>query len=283
MVLVGPEADVVASITTILASRDIVTDGGDVTRPDCPTVHATIVRRDGHLQLAIERADQPPVERTVDDPTTAATVIESWTRRDLGSPLLGVRPVPHRVATAPSRREPTEVVVVAPAPHTSTRGLQLFAAAETAYATDHTLWAGAEIGASIGLGPVCAAARLRVDTVADAPRAFGNFDRENQELLIGLDIPIALGHLRLTPGFAAGLGVMHTHVEEQGQGGETGGLRADAHITLTIPLGAQLALDVALSGDLTQATQVETSTTMQLPAEPRGIAHISVGVRYGGL
>src|SRR6185295_10792158 len=94
----------------------------------------------------------------------------------------------------------------------------------------------------------------------------GELERAGTELLLGIDVPLALGRMTLSPGFAAGLGSIHTRAEgTRHMGSETGGPRADVHATLSIPLGRRLALDLFAAADLTQETHVEQASTMALP------------------
>ena len=89
--------------------------------------------------------------------------------------------------------------------------------------------------------------------------------------------------MTLSPGFAAGLGKMHTRGLTREMRTETGGVRADLHATLSIPLWARFALDVVTAADLTQETRVEWGPTMTpLPDEPRALFRFGVGLRYGG-
>ncbi|MCX5746214.1 MAG: hypothetical protein NT062_27370 [Proteobacteria bacterium] len=280
VVLAGDRA-ATATIAELLRERGIaVVDAPSLAA--CPIVHARIEPLGESYLLAIDQHDGAPLERPA-DAATAATLLESYIRSDLEAPLLETRALP--IDRTPTRRMHVELVERAAPPPTS-RGIQLFGAAETSYATDRTSWVGVQVGGCVSLGPVCAAARLRETVVASAPASWGTVERRNTELLLGLDIPLrflVLGGVTLTPGFAAGIGSMHTRIEGVRMGSETGGLRAEAHATLSIPLGRRLAFDVSLAGDLTQATRVETNTTMALPDEPRGLVRLGVGLRYGGL
>ena len=199
-------------------------------------------------------------ERVVGDTQTAATIIESWGSSAIAEPLLAAR------AVAPAERP--------------TRGWQLFAAGERSFGSDGTRWDGIAIGGCTMFGPVCAGARGRFARVVEGFMPGG--DRGGTELLVGGDVPIALGRTTLSPGFGGGIGMIQTHAD--GTHGAvktvTGGLRADAHVTLSYPLGHGLALDAACSLDITQATHVETIGGANFPDEPWALARISLGVRY---
>jgi hypothetical protein len=146
---------------------------------------------------------------------------------------------------------------------------------------------GFQLGACISLGPLCAAARLRDSRVLGGVGMWDGerIGRESVELLIGLDVPIALGNMTLSPGFAAGLGVIRTEVSTMSGDKVDGsaGLRADAHATLTVPLGRRVALDLSIAADLSQATRVKWTSDIQMPDEPLAVIRFGAGVRYGGL
>jgi hypothetical protein len=169
------------------------------------------------------------------------------------------------------------------------RGIQLFAAEETSVASDGTVWEGMQLEACIMLGPICAAARLHGSKVISAPASWEGFGRNSAEVYAGIDVPIALGRMRLTPGFAAGFGTMFTrhHGDDEHMGIEISGPRAEMHAALSIPLTEHLALDLVTTGALTQATEMEThghtvpDPTIAFPAEPRAFVRFAIGVRYG--
>jgi hypothetical protein len=228
-----------------------------------------------HLALA----DGSTVDRVVAEAHTAATVIESFVRADIGSSLLVTTAPPQ----PPREREvvPRAVASVsssAPSP----RGVHVFGAFETSFGNDRTGWIGAHVGACVMLGPVCGAARLRHATVISGPDIWNQTERRNIELLI--DVPFTVGPMLLSPGFAAGIGVMHTHGVTRDMSAETGGLRADVHATLSVPVWRKLALDLFVAADLTQEAHVEWGPEMvPLPAEPRLLLRFGAGLRYEGL
>jgi hypothetical protein len=130
--------------------------------------------------------------------------------------------------------------------------------------------------------------------VIGGPAAWDHMERHGTDLLVGLDVPLLLGRVRLAPGFAAGGGTLFTrdHTESAHFGTETNGLRANVHLTLTVPIAHRFALDVFAAGDLTQATRIEDhgdvhlqtgETPVMFPAEPRALVRVGIGIRYGGL
>jgi hypothetical protein len=143
----------------------------------------------------------------------------------------------------------------------------------------------------VRLGPICGAARVHGGKVISGPRGWDGFTRKGAEVYAGVDVPIAFGGSRLTPGFAAGYGTMLTHHvgDREGSGIEIGGLRAEVHVAFTMPLTARFALDLATTAAMTQATGMEThgdappDATVVFPDEPRAVFRFAVGVRYGAL
>jgi hypothetical protein len=229
----------------------------------------------------------------VSEPATAATVIESWTRNDVAAPLLAARPLPA------SEDEVADTAVVAAA-RPAAQGIQLLAAEETSVASDGTVWAGAQIGACIMLGPICAAAQLHGGKLIGRSERWRGFTGHLTEIYVGIEVPIAVGPVRVTPGFAAGYGSIFTRsgavdVDDDKMGVEVSGPRAEIHAALSIPLTAHIALDVRTSAALTQATEREIrgsggpdvpdvpAPAIVFPGEPRALFRLALGVRYGAL
>ena len=270
-----------AQISDLLHARGVAS---------CPDLEARVERLGTAVAVRSDRADGTE-PRVVGDPETAATVIESWARADLADPLLTVRVASATddgvgVHDAMGPREIVEHATLTPLHpiRPSSRGVQLFAAFETSFASDATSWVGPVIGACVMIGPVCAAARVRVSSVVDGPGLWEHaLERRGNELLIGGDIPFELGKATFTPGFGGGIGMIGTHVASQNwtMHSETGGLRADVHAALSYSLTTHLALDVTMALDVTQAAHVETNTTMQFPDEPWLLARVGVGLHYG--
>ena len=268
----------VAGVTSALGERGIVADH----RAGCPAVEVQLDRRGERLLVSRTGEGAETVERAVTDIRTAATVIESWVRTDVEAPLLATRTI-----AAPEPPPPTVAPSIAVAARPPERGVQLFTVAETTRASDATSWFGLQVGACVMLGPACAAARARMATVTHGPGPWrqGNLDRRGVEVLLGADVPLRWGRATISPGVGAGIGWIHTHDESAVRGvAETGGLRAEVHAALSYPLRPSIAIEAVASFDLTQATHVETSSPVPLfPDEPRWLARLGAGLRFGGL
>jgi hypothetical protein len=276
------DSHAIATVREVLSARGI-----DLHREydvsECEAIRAHLAERGSMIVIEVTRPGGTTIQRVVDDVATAATVIESFTRADVGDPLLAIRPVPR----TPERPSPSlEIAQTQPA--RSPRGVRLSSAIETSFGSDRTRWMGMHFGACIMLGPICAGARLRGASVV-RDRWDDDIDRRSSELLAGIDIPFGIGRWTFTPGFAAGLGHMRTRVGESRI--ESGGVRADVHATLSIPLWRRLALDLFAAADLTQETRGawddETGMTIvnavDIPDEPRLLLRFGLGLSYGGL
>jgi hypothetical protein len=285
------DAALVGTVGAALGERGIATDvaddaGGDPTRAQaaCASARVTLQRRDARIAVSIASTREATVEREVTDARTATTVIESWVRVDVEEPLLASRTValaaPHPPAvTAPP---PTTTIVVAP-PANSGRGVQLFALAERSLASDGTAWLGLQIGACVSLGPFCLGGRARFAAAAGPQLRQDGLERHGFELLFDGDLPVHFGRATLSPGLGVGIGSVHTHQEGTGQSEGTGGPHAEAHVSMMYSLRPHLALEAAMSVDVTETTHVESSSTLILPDEPQFFARFGAGVRFGGL
>ena len=291
------DAVLIAEVSRVLVDRGIASEVAG-----CPSTFVRLERRYDLIAVSIAVSGGQTIERAVTDTRTAATLIESWARTDVEAPLLAAHDGSandrgdndrgdndgRAKGDAPPPTAPSDIAVLAaepapPVPATG-RGVQLFGLTETSLASDGTRWLGAQFGACIMFGPLCAAARLRFATVVGGTEDWrADLDRHSVELLLGADLPLHCGRATFSPGLAAGIGWTHTHEEDSPRGGETGGLRAEAHAGLAYPFSRRLAAEVALTIAVTQATPVETSSPIPLPDEPRFLTRLGAGLRFGGL
>lgn len=275
------DAVAVGAVGELLAARGVA-----LAATKCGVVRARIDRGADGLAIEVQQGDGTVVDRRAGEAHTAATVIESFLRSDVQDPLLAAR-------AAPSAPLPRADVVAAPTPMLrASRGVHLLSAFETSYASDRTSWVGVHLGACVSLGPICAAARLRAAGVVDGPGVWkgnvqGSVERRSIDLLVGIDIPFAVRGWTLSPGFAAGIGQLHTRGATREVREDTGRACADVHVALSIPLVSRLALDLFGAADLMQATRLEEDSPMtsgvELPDEPRFLVRVGLGLRYGGL
>ena len=259
----------VAEVARELAGRGIRVAVDDA----CPARRATVVRRGGEVVVTIVADDGTATERSITEAGTAASVIESFTRTDVATPLLATRAIP---TTATPVVEPPRVEAPA-TPTAPPQRLHLAANLESAYANDGTTWLGASVKLCITVGPLCAAARFRSSLVVaglDAP----GVERDLNELLVGVDVPFALGPVRLAPGFAGGLGGMETRAG--GMKRETGAFRAEAQVALWAPIVDGLALEASVGVGLGDQIEFDPSSSLAVP-DPWVAVRGGVGLRYG--
>jgi hypothetical protein len=272
--LSGDES-LIAEVTPVLVERGIALDEGA-----CPALVITLARRGQTIAVRDVSADGPASAREVTDVRTAATVIESWVRTDVEAPLLEPR--------LSRDSEPTggASTVVATGPPARGRGLQVFAAGEAAFASDHSDWLGFELGACLMLGRTCAGARARFSAVADGRGPWERaVDRQVVEALVGLDLPVRLGRATLWPGLAVGAGRAQTHeesAERTQEGGQaTIGLRGELHLALSVAVSRSLAAETSLSLEAARTVRTESTSREPLPGDARVLAHAGVGLRFG--
>lgn len=252
--LVGDPA-LVAEVAQVLAARGIATE------LPCAAVEARVEQRDGTIAITIE---VQTIRREVREVETAATVIESFARDD-AAPLLAARAV----------QRPAPVPIVEEAPHR--RGLRVFAGLESAIGNDESRWFGLHLGGCWMLEVVCLAGRVRTSNCADEHEM--EPWRESWEVLLGVDVPFAIGRWSIEPGIAFGPSGMRTRGATDGE--YTNGIRGEAHVTVSIPVASQFAVDVHVAANLLQSVHFDARSHGTLPPEPWGFARLGVGLRYG--
>jgi hypothetical protein len=258
-VTLAGDAALVAQLDLELAGRGIATSG------DCPARVAKIERHGDTLVISISDA-----ARTVSEIKTAAAVIESFVRDDVGSPLLAIRLLPR-----PRTRD--RALGTPPAPALP-RGWHFFGGVETSIASDHSRWMGIQLGACRMIGVLCAAVRLRGAAVTNDGGPWSTTSRDAGELLLGFDIPFRISRFLLLPGVALGFGDIQTETAEAAS--RSNNFRGQVHVSLSVPLTHAFALDISAAGTLTQQVERDPGYMTTID-EPLGYLRFGVGVRYG--
>ncbi len=284
-VALGGEAAVVQAVRDELAPRGIAAETAR-----CPSVHARIERRGAQLVVEKLTPGGASIARTVSGPATAATVLESWARSDVAAPLLELRypsapPIPPRSPVPPLRP--------------AARGFHVFAAAESSFGSDGSRWQGGSIGVCLMLGPICAATRLRLADMVTQPSGWAGLRRAGIDAYVGIDVPVAIGPLRLTPGVAVGLGASgasYTSTESVSSGDLSSfshntvvavGPRAEIRAALWVPITAHVSVDVTVGAVLNQVAEnahgyaPDYADEMLLPVEPTALLRFAIGLHYG--
>ncbi len=274
--------EVVASITPMLSARGIATEVTD----GCPYVRATITSRGSAFSVTIEDPYGRSHDHLVGDADIAATVIESWVDPFQEAPLLAAR--------GWSRPRPTQAAIVdADIPRVlvrysdPVRTLGGSVALETSLGSDGSTWWGAAAATCVRLGRTCMGANVRLASDARLSGSSEKLEtgRTALDLLLVADLPIRWGDLAVTFGGGGGVGWIRSSVV--GPGGavdiDTGGLRADAHVLLEIPISGALAVELRASATVSPLAHVSRylEDGSMLAGEPRGFARVSLGLRYG--
>ncbi len=286
------EPDVVEPVDRLLRERGVVVlerGGADAAyiREPCRHVEATVVRGGGRIMVWIIDPDGQRVERMTEDPVAAATVIESWARRDFVSPLLAARSTPASGdvsvdrATA-SRPDPGP-------PYTLLVGL------DAGVSNDRSMWAAARAQGCVRIGRVCIGGIVRYayDTAQTGATRRWNTGRTALELSVTAGLPLAWKRVSVMPYLGAGqMAVTATRAldasdpvpaKESEQASATHlvvGSSAQVHVSPRWSVRIDLAALVAPSAH--EALGEPTDDEL-LPASPRLHAWFGVGLAYGGL
>jgi hypothetical protein len=243
----------------------------------CPFARVTIERHGDSIALSIVDPDDRRAQRAVGDPATAAVLIES---------LLAAQDPAIRIATAQPvdvQRDAEVPAVLAPSPPIAVPGA-LAMAAESSLATDRSFWFGVRASGCVMLGPACVggATRFARDTLVAGAAEVSEASRFGADLLLSGELPIERDGFTLTPGVGLGVGWLHVRRDVMTDTVEidTGGLRAEAHVSATMPLGRllQLRLGASIAISPVAHTQPFRAEGNEAPGEPRGFARVELGL-----
>lgn len=270
----------VSAIGGELARRGVATDAA------CPAMHVHLVAEARGIRARIE-VDGRAFERSAGDAETMATIIEMWARPEEEGSLFA-RAAPRRL-TLPSDEPGVSLAV--PAPNRRQHfGVGLIG--ETAYGSDGSLWLGAAASACVMFGPLCVGARARVAT--DTTEAGGSEDvsmlRLGTDVLLDAELPVTRRGVVISPGLGVGTGWLHaegvvTAGTMEPMDVDTGGLRGEARLAVSVPIGHGARIDVELAVDVAPLSHTRTwhdPTGRALPGEPNAFGRVGVGLRFGG-
>lgn len=278
VLLVGDPV-VTATISAALEGHGIVAPS-----EGCPFSRAEVVQRGDGLVLAIVDYEGRRSQRRVGDATVAVSVIESFAMTSGNATWTTTAPPPiARDAEEPSaltlRAEPTQA-----------RGA-IGAALESSASTDGSIWFGARARGCVQLGRTCIGGELRIAHDAELRGAGAQTlsTRTAADLLVVLEVPLPLHRMVLAPGIGVGVGWMRVRSDADAaafpMGGESldvdaGGVRANVHVGLSVPLRSGIA--VTLGASLDVAPFAHTARYVmdggELAGEPRGYARLALGV-----
>ena len=186
---------------------------------NCPAVRVRVKGIEGKLSVLITDSFGRVSKRLVDDEKTAAAVIESWARSEIG-----LRWVEPRVTPKPD--EPEGEPQGEPAPvRITTHGesATFFAAAETSWGVENSYWAGTSLGGRKGLGPVELGGRLRFASMFQGPQQFeqNRLKRYASDAMTTLDVSLLKQPFHLAPSIGGGIGWLRNEGEAMNPDGMT--------------------------------------------------------------
>jgi len=165
---------------------------------------------------------------------------------------------------------------------------------ETSLASEGSLWMGASAAVRVPWGRIRVGPRARFATQSGAssskPAVYeedkdADLARLAAELLLEADRPFALGPLWLSPGLAVGGTWMRSQASHEEKVTVVHAIEpvAEGRLTLTVPIGQRLGLEVALGFAITPplGTGPSTQEDFTLPAAPLGRMRGGIGLRYG--
>ena len=283
-VVLGPD-DIVATIARTLQGRGIATDAVD----GCPVVRVTVTATQTGLSVTIADPYGRVHDHLVVDSDVAATLIESWADPHQEAPLLEARDwaprQPIGVALVDLDSEPpTALVAHATEPF---RTLSGSLALETSLGSDGSTWWGAAAATCVRLGRFCTgvSGRLASDARLSGASEQHETGRTAVDLLLVVDVPVRWRDVGVSWGAGVGVGWIRSSL--MGPAGavdiDTGGLRADAHVTFELPISKTIAVELRAVANVSPLAHVGTYTEdgSTLAGEPRGFGRLSFGLRYG--
>jgi hypothetical protein len=250
--------------------------------PSCAT-HASVavevaMSEQGLVRVVLLGAEGATAVRDVDRMTTAALIVESWTRATELDLL-----EPHRDAPAPEAPAP-EPIVEAPTPRTAVATLS--AAAIAAFGDEGSSWFGAHLGACAHAGPTCVGGSVRYlsdSGLSDAPSENSQRTYVAGELDVSLPFDVAPGFI-LTPAVALGLGWLDVVVvDDSGRTVVTDALRAlvsgsfAGAVALVDWLSLELRLSATWSPLARQSTWIDQGVSID--PDPVFLGSLMLGVR----
>lgn len=307
--LVSGEPQVVTAVEQTLAARGVATRAVG----DCPFVRAEVALLGTEVLTSIVDAHGRQSQRVLETVTVAATLIESWTRFDLGGELLGPPSVSHAsqdpapagsILVAEDEAVVSESKPVSPLPGGGWSAW-LGVAGETSAGSDRSTLFGARAGACGRVGVACIGGMVRFGYDPGLSGNSAQFETERLALdgLALFDFPMEWSRVSLVPGLGIGGGWSRSsrfiedlddqEGEEEGENEDRnevdgyvvedeGGLRVDVHVVLAIAVTADLSLDVGLTVGLSAFGKYGSYKFDDDPmaGEPRGSLRGGVGMSY---
>lgn len=285
-VIVAGDVAATKRITELLAARTIAppTEG-------CPAVRASIEPFGGELLVSILDLDGRRTQREVADVETAAALIESFTLSALPAPAVSTPlpappapPAPHDLDEQPA------ILVTHIGDKRLVRGA-LAASLESSLASDGSVWLGVKVRACVDLGPLCVggAARFSRDAELTGSAERTETARSESAVLLTAEWPIMRGRWSIAPGLGIGVGWVHLRRDVMSGDGDqqleldTGGLRGEARVGISVPIGRSIALTFGGALGIAPAAHTQTfhEEGVDIAAEPRAFGRLDIGIELG--
>jgi hypothetical protein len=229
-------------------------------------------------KLHIEDGFGRTSDRVIAEPGMAVSLIESWAVEE-DADLLTVVPPPVAAATS--------VTVAAPATAAASP-FYLYGGLNSALGSDHSIWAGGQVGGCDRVGAICVGgkARLLRDTALGGPTADAGASRTSADLLVTAGVPFSHGRLLLMPAVGIGAGWMRTHVSAEGadapaETANTFGVRGETSLLVGVSLAKHVMVALDLGGTFAPAARPDPATeqtgTPSLPGEPKASFQAALG------
>jgi len=258
----------------------------------CRRVSAEVATGGHRIMVWITDGEGHRAERLTEDVPAAATVIESWARRDLVDPLLDERSaIPIGTigaASAASAANAASAAQLDRAAAPEPPHYLLAGGVDAGVSGDGGLWTGAHAQACGRIGRICLGGVLRyaLDLEQSGDTKLLGTERSALELAATAELPVRRGGFAITPGLGLGLSSVTARNPAEGETEQAAAAFARAQLAAGYALArgwslrAELSLAVApLARErLGEADGIDR----QLAASPRLQAWLGLGVAYGG-
>jgi hypothetical protein len=254
----------------------------------CRPVAAEVATGGHRIMVWIADGEDRRVERLTEDVPAAATLIESWARRDIIDPLFaarGVIPMDGAGAADAARiqRDAAPAAPAAPPP-----GYMLAGGADVGVSGDGGLWSGVRAQACGRIGRICLGGVVRyafdLEQSGDA-KALGT-TRSALDVTITADLPVHRGAIAIVPGLGLGVSALTATlpVEEEVEQAVAFHARGAIALGYAVSRGWSLRADLALAVAPFARERLgePDGIDRQLAASPKLQAWLGLGAAYGG-
>jgi hypothetical protein len=266
-----------AELGKLLAERGI----SGAAPAGCGALDVQIQPQGRRLRVSMKDPYGRVAVRTVRDLSTAATIVETWTRQALATEVTFAAAKTQEPAPEPTPVETTAAVAAVVSTPTIHRWAAT-ASAETSASTDGDVWLGGAFGGCRLVHRFCVGVLGRAAT--DSSGAYARHDLAG---LAAADFARGRGNWGFRAGLAAGLGWSDNdlHNDFHGVENESGfDLRLRVHVTASRALSDALALEAGVT--LESALLARDATVSPHVIDPgpgTNFVRFALALRFGGL